>query len=194
MLLRWPGNVISVLIQSKPLVIFIKPVSHGYLLVCLFSLVWVVSLFLPSLSPPPTYSTVCFWFSMGANLIGYFLFVDYNWWCWIILQLYFGWNLDFTLVGQLQMILIGFDLNWTFVLAFSSLSSWMVAQMVILVILLGFILMPLFGDFKQPVDTRRNGRFLAIWTHPRGRARPLPCSSSTYSCSSRTRGLSSSFH
>lgn len=85
-----------------------------------------------------------------------------------------------------------FELNLCFGLLLFTVVT--VTQLVLLVALLGFILVPFFGDFEKPVGTRRNGRFLAIWTHPHGRARPLLCSSNAHSCSGRTRSLSSPSH
>ena len=80
--MTYPENTINSQILSFQIFMNV-PVGHCYLPVCLlklFSLVWVLSLFLSAfpLLSPFTYFIVYFWFSMGAFLVGCFLFVDYD--------------------------------------------------------------------------------------------------------------------
>lgn len=168
--------------------------SHVYLPVCLlklFSLVWVVSLFLFAFSLPSLHILHCLF------LVGGFLFVGYDRMPLdnfsTLIWLKFGFCFGRPIPPQ-KNVLTGLDLNWTFVLACfcSLLSRWLDWSFWLL--FWGLFWYLSLGIWQHPVGTRRNGRFLAIWTHPHGRARPLLCSSNAHSCSGRTRSLSSSSH
>lgn len=201
--LRQPGGNMLFLYLKNVKIDKIAAVSHGYFPVCLlklFSLVWVLSLFLSAFSLPSLHILHCLFLVYNGGYFGWLFFNIYflvmTGQCWIIWRLLFSLKIRVFLLflANSKWSLLGFiwiDLSFGFF--FSSLSQrWL--HWLFWLLFCGLFCLLSMGISNTPAGTRRNGRFLAIWTHPRSWAHPLPCSGIAHSCSSRTRSLSSSSH
>lgn len=122
--------------------------SHSYLPVCLlqlFSLVWVVSLFLFSL--PSLYIIHCLFWVYNGGYFGWLLFIYWSWpggvgWFYFnLVKIWiFGWSIP--KLYYLGLIWIGLLCGLAFFHCCHGDSTWL--------LLLGFILATFFGGFQTP--------------------------------------------